>query len=93
VLLVSGDQCDKGVDGTLEIKIDDHFTNLRSQIQLKSTESITANQDGSVSLSIETSNFNYLLNGPSPLYVLSAARTKWFDSWYDRWRWSLPEKM
>jgi hypothetical protein len=61
---------DKGVDGSLEIKIDNRYTNLRSQVQLKSTECEAINQDGSVSWPVDTSNFNYLLNGPSPLYVL-----------------------
>ena len=61
---------DKGVDGSLELKIRGHFTNLRSQLQLKSTDTVALNQDGSASLQVESSNFNYLLNGPSPLYVL-----------------------
>ena len=79
---------DKGVDQSLEIKINDRFTNLRSQVQLKSTDSEARNQDGSVSLPVETSNLNYLLNGPSPLYVLyvvprSELRYVWA---YEEWR-------
>lgn len=73
---------DKGVDGTLETKIPrvgasagtraagSHFTNCRSQVQLKSTDISQRNSDGTVSHPVETSNLNYLLNGPSPLYLL-----------------------
>lgn len=61
---------DKGVDGSLELLIDGQFTNLRSQLQIKATEDEGMNRDGSVSLSVQTSNLNYLLNGDSPLYLL-----------------------
>lgn len=74
---------DKGVDGALEAKeeiripnadgresVKYHFSNCRSQMQLKSTDTPRRNQDGSVSYSIEISNLNYLLNGPCPLYFL-----------------------
>jgi len=84
---------DKGVDGALEVKVDGAFTNCRAQVQLKSTDANPAqpgtfNQDGSYSLSIETSNLNYLLNGQSPIYVLWLAvpneiRFAWA---HDEWR-------
>ena len=66
---------DKGVDGSLEVKIDGKFTNCRGQVQLKSTDADpsrpgTFNKDGSYSESVATSNLNYLLHGPSPLYVI-----------------------
>ncbi len=74
---------DKGVDGALEAKeeiripnadggesVKYHFSNCRSQMQLKSTDTPKRNQDGSVSYPIEISNLNYLLNGPCPLYFL-----------------------
>lgn len=61
---------DYGVDGSLEVKVKGGMTNLRSQVQLKATDSITKNADGSVSRTIDTYNLNYLLNGPSPLYIL-----------------------
>jgi len=79
---------DKGVDVTLEAKIevpvpektdrqdDMHaFTNCRAQGQIKSIDDPKPNQDGSVSYSVETSNLNYLLNGQSPLYFLWLAPT------------------
>lgn len=40
---------DAGVDGSLEVKIDSRYTNLRCQVQLKSTDSEKTNQDGSAS--------------------------------------------
>ncbi|MGI9067353.1 MAG: DUF4365 domain-containing protein [Pyrinomonadaceae bacterium] len=61
---------DAGVDGSLEVKIDSRYTNLRGQVQLKSTDSNQSNQDGSISVSVAVANLNYLLNGHSPLYVL-----------------------
>ncbi len=66
---------DKGVDGALEIKLDGSYTNFRAQIQLKGTDSLLTNADGSVSLSIAVSNLNYLLNGPSPIFALWMSRT------------------
>lgn len=64
---------DAGVDGSLELLIDSLYTNLRAQVQLKSTDSSNTNLDGTVSLSIKTANLNYLLNGQSPIYVLYIA--------------------
>lgn len=61
---------DAGVDGSLEVKIDSRYTNLRAQVQLKSTDSDGINQDGSISVQVTVANLNYLLNGHSPLYVL-----------------------
>lgn len=66
---------DTGVDRYLEVKVDGYDTNFRSQVQLKSMETASANNDGSVSKSIDVSNLNYLLNGPCPLYVLYIAST------------------
>lgn len=61
---------DAGVDASLELLIGGRYTNLRSQVQLKGTDSARTNTDGSVSLPVATSNLNYLLNGSSSLYVL-----------------------
>jgi hypothetical protein len=78
---------DKGVDGSLEVKLQfpaaggpnagtkECFTNCRAQVQLKSLDHPAYNGDGSVSLSVATSNLNYLLNGPCPLYVVWIAET------------------
>ncbi len=54
---------DAGVDASLELLIGGRYTNLRSQVQLKGTDSARTNTDGSVSLPVATSNLNYLLNG------------------------------
>ena len=68
---------DKGVDASIELLINSQATNLRAQIQLKSTDSANANQDGSISYSIDTSNLNYLLySGNTALYILYVAPNK-----------------
>jgi len=64
---------DAGVDGSLELLVNSRFTNLRSQVQIKSTASAEENQDGSISLQVRASNLNYLIGGQSPLYVLYVA--------------------
>jgi hypothetical protein len=66
---------DAGVDGSLEILVDRCYTNMRAQVQLKSCEAKKARQDGVVTLPIEASNVNYLLNGPLGLYVLYVKET------------------
>ena len=50
-------------------------TNFRSQVQLKARSNLMPNQDGSFSVSVPVSNLNYLLNGPTPLYVLYRPET------------------
>jgi hypothetical protein len=67
---------DMGVDKYIEVKAGSFDTNLRSQVQLKAEETAEKNTDGSISKSIETSNANYLLNGPCPMYVLYIADTE-----------------
>jgi hypothetical protein len=61
---------DKGIDGSLELKIDGRFTDFRAVVQVKGTDDATVNTDESVSLRVNASNLNYLLNGPCPFYVL-----------------------
>ena len=61
------------MDGHLELKADHQYVNLRAHVQLKATDSERTNNDGSVSLPIRVNNLRYLLNGPSPLYVLFVA--------------------
>ena len=73
---------DAGVDGSLEILIDGYYTNMRAQVQLKSTTEKNARQDGVLTFQIETSNFNYLLNGQLGLYVLYVEKThKLYYAW------------
>src|SRR5687768_13127018 len=54
---------DKGVDAALELRADGQPTNIRAQVQLKSTDSDEHNIDGSVSCSVKVRNVNYLLYG------------------------------
>jgi tetratricopeptide (TPR) repeat protein len=61
---------DYGVDGSFELKSRRGMTNFRSQVQMKAAESLESNRDGSISLSVQTANLNYLLNGVAPVYIL-----------------------
>jgi hypothetical protein len=61
---------DAGVDASIELLIDSRYTNLRAQVQLKGTASEENNEDGSISLAVRTATLNYLLNGPSPIFIL-----------------------
>jgi hypothetical protein len=67
---------DYGVDGSLEVLSEGRATNMRAQVQLKARTGTAENKDGSVSVSIETANLNYLQNGNCPLYVLYRPETK-----------------
>lgn len=59
---------DKGIDFRIEIKKNGLYTGFRFLIQLKATEKIERNADNSISISIDTSNINYLLNTGLPAY-------------------------
>jgi len=61
---------DFGVDGAIEILVEGRATNMRAQVQLKARTGTEENEDGTVSVSLETSNLNYLLNGVCPTYIL-----------------------
>ena len=80
-------QPDRGVDFSIELKINGGCTNVRAQLQLKGTESTTLNGDGSASHSIEVSNLKYLLNGQSGLYILYI-----IDREELRWVWARDER-
>lgn len=67
---------DYGVDLSLEVIRQRGATNARAHVQVKSCGHADANQDGSISYSISSSNLNYLLNGPSPLYLLYVHSTR-----------------
>src|SRR6266436_211993 len=64
---------DAGVDGSIELKADERYLNLRAQVQLKGTDSTDTNRDGSISVPVKVSSLRYLLNGSSPIYVLFVA--------------------
>ncbi len=79
---------DKGIDGTLEAKVNGKFTDCRANAQVKSTDKAKKNKDGSVSHPIDTSNLNYLLNGTSPIYFLwieSTQQMRYAWAW-EEWR-------
>jgi uncharacterized protein DUF4365 len=66
---------DKGIDFHIELKKeqsngDSVYTNFRFAVQLKATESIEANTDGSFSIQIDSSNINYLLNNGMPSFYV-----------------------
>lgn len=75
---------DKGIDFHIELKKEQPdgaavYTNFRFAVQLKATESIEANTNGSFSIQIYSSNINYLLNNGMPaFYVFYHAPTKSF---------------
>jgi hypothetical protein len=92
---------DKGVDGSLEVKVEIKtdtsagptsskwaFKNFRAQYQLKSTDSTEINTDGSVSFSIKTRNLNYLLSGPCPIYFLWMEQLKQMRYAWARGEWN-----
>lgn len=55
-----GDRKDYGTDCQIEVVIDGHATNIRVHVQLKGTER-ALNADGSLSISVDRSNLNYLI--------------------------------
>ena len=61
---------DKGVDASIELLEGYANTNFRAQLQLKGTDSVNENEDGSIPRSVSVRNLNYLLNVPSALYIL-----------------------
>nr|WP_314898253.1 DUF4365 domain-containing protein [uncultured Flavobacterium sp.] len=75
---------DKGIDFHIELKKENTpgnwvYTNYRFAVQLKATESVKANKDGSFTLQIDSSNINYLLNNGMPaFYVLYHKPTQSF---------------
>lgn len=66
--VVKEEVIDNGIDFRFEIKHSGAVTGFGFNFQLKSTESIKQNNDGSYSKSIETSNIEYLLNNGQPAY-------------------------
>jgi len=66
---------DKGIDLHIEIKHTKSnnevaYLNFRFAIQLKATDSEKVNNDGSISLQLDTGNINYLLNNPMPAFYI-----------------------
>jgi hypothetical protein len=65
------DERDKGIDITYELIRPNGHSGFRFIVQLKSSESIEPNKtDGSYSLSIDTSNINYLLSNNCPAFYI-----------------------
>lgn len=61
---------DRGRDLIIELNLSGQATGYVSHVQLKSTENPKYNVDGSVSVSVPTSNVQYLLNNVCPVYFL-----------------------
>lgn len=68
VIIQSRDRTDYGVDLQIEVVDRSHPTNVRIHVQLKGTER-PLNADGSVSVVVDRTNLNYLLNQPYSLFV------------------------
>lgn len=62
------DERDKGIDLTVELKLDGKYTNFRFAVQLKSSRSVSKNTDDSVSHAIAVTNIGYLSNGALSAY-------------------------
>lgn len=70
---------DKGIDWDVELKTAQYYTGFSFVIQLKSTSSEKKNANGSVSVNIESSNINYLMNSGKPaFYILYLVHEKKF---------------
>jgi hypothetical protein len=85
---------DKGLDLTVEVKQDGVYTNFQFAIQLKATTVTSLNSDGSLSLSVNTSNIHYLLNYGRPVYYIlyhHKTDTFYFEHIFDVYR-SLQKK-
>ncbi len=66
--VIKEEYIDNGVDFRIEVKVNHSITGFGFNFQLKSTESIKPNSDGSYSKNIETSNIEYLLNNGQPAF-------------------------
>lgn len=69
------DRKDYGTDCQIEVVADGHATNIRVHVQLKGTER-ALNADGSLSISVDRANLNYLIAQPYSFYVAYHAPTK-----------------
>lgn len=69
-LVINDIRHDFGADFSLEVHQDGYATNCTATVQLKAVTEPDILQDGSVSLSVQVSNLNYLLNSASPMYIL-----------------------
>ena len=67
-IIQRADKNDYGTDVQLEARIGTSMTNTRIHVQLKGTTG-DLNTDGSVSISVDRENLNYLLRQPLSIYV------------------------
>lgn len=67
---------DFGVDVTIEVLAGGSATNARAFTQIKGRTGLKENANGSVSLSLEVKNINYLLRGSSPMCFLYTPESK-----------------
>jgi tetratricopeptide (TPR) repeat protein len=83
---------DYGVDGSIELRANGRATNIRAQVQLKGRSNTVVGADGAVSVSVETANLGYLLNGIAPIYILFRPETNELRFAYARQEWSRLER-
>jgi tetratricopeptide (TPR) repeat protein len=74
LLVQRQDRKDYGTDFQLEATINGGATNFRVHVQLKGTAK-KSNRDGSISISVERTNLNYLLSQSNSIYVCYHAPT------------------
>ncbi len=65
---IQSDLADYGADFQIEALDGSKVTNFRVQVQVKGSTS-EANRDGSVSVSVDRTNLNYLISQPNSIYV------------------------
>ena len=68
------DRKDYGTDFQMEATLNGSVTNFRVHVQLKGTAK-KPNRDGSISISVDRTNLNYLLSQPNSIYVCYHAPT------------------
>lgn len=66
--IIQSDRCDYGIDFVMEALDDGDVTNVRVHVQVKGTGR-DASRDGSVGVSVERSNVNYLSMQPGSVFV------------------------
>jgi len=74
LLVQRQDRKDYGTDFQLEATINGGATNFRVHVQLKGTAK-KSNRDGSISISVERTNLNYLLSQSNSIYACYHAPT------------------
>ena len=81
--ILKSETIDNGIDFRIELKQNGNKVGFGLNFQLKSTESITKNNDGTYSKSFKTSNIEYLLNNGQPAFYgfyIDTEKTMYYES-------------